>query len=187
MRALPWVLAGAVLGLFLTARAVAKPAPTETGAALWTDNVMSWIENLTQDASDNERRYRPTIEAAERAHGLPAGLLSRLLYEESRYRTDIITGALPSSAGALGIAQFLPSTAAEMGVDPLDPRQAIPGAARYLRRLYDRFGDWKLALAAYNWGQGNQNRDLRDGIIGNEWPKETRDYVAKISADVGLA
>jgi len=180
MRALPWVLAGAVLGLFLTARAVAKPAPTETGAALWTDNVMSWIENLTQDASDNERRYRQTIEAAERAHGLPAGLLSRLLYQESHYRTDIISGATRSPAGAVGIAQFMPATAAELGVDPLDPVQSINGAARYLRRLYDNFQDWQLALAAYNFGWGNVER-------GRTWPAETVAYVNDISADVGLA
>lgn len=180
MRAWPWLLAGALLGLFLTARAIAKPAPTVTGAALWTDNMASWIENLTQDASDNERRYRPLIESAEAKHGLPAGLLSRLLYQESRYRTDIITGATRSRVGALGIAQFMPATAAEMGIDPLDPAQAIDGAAKYLRRLHDNFKDWSLALAAYNFGWGNVER-------GRAWPAETIAYVSEISTDVGLA
>lgn len=178
--------AAALLVVVLTARkAAAAPEPSQ----LWTETVTGWVDRLTnwQDQADNERRWRPTIEQAERNHGLPAGLLARLLYQESRYRTDIITGVTKSSAGAIGIAQFLPSTAAEMGVNPYDPNQAIPGAARYLRRLYDRFGEWRLAIAAYNWGQGNQNRDLRDGIIGNEWPEETVKYVAEISADVGLA
>lgn len=180
MRALPWILAGAALGLFLTARAVAKPASAADGAALWTDNVMSWIENLTQDASANERRYRPVIESAERTYGIPAGLLARLLYQESRYRTDIINGTTRSPAGAIGIAQFMPATAAELGVDPLNPISSIYGAAQYLRRLYDNFGDWKRALAAYNFGWGNVER-------GRTWPAETVAYVRDISADVGLA
>lgn len=180
MRAWPWLLAGALLGLIVTARAVAKPAPLDNGAALWTDNVMSWLENLTQDASDNERLYRPAIEAAERAEGLPPGLLSRLLYQESRYRSDIVSGKTRSSAGAIGIAQFMPATALEMGVNPLDAFQSINGAARYLRRLYNNFGDWKLALAAYNFGWGNVQR-------GKVWPAETVAYVRDISADAGLA
>lgn len=180
MRSWPWLLAGIALGLFVTARTLAKPAPLADGRSLWTDNVMSWLENLTQDASENERLYRPAIEAAERAHGLPPALLSRLLYQESRYRTDIITGKTRSPVGAIGIAQFMPATAREMGIDPLNPYQAIDGAARYLRRLYNNFGDWKLALAAYNFGWGNVQRKKK-------WPAETVAYVSEISGDVGLA
>ena len=180
MRAWPWLLAGIALGLILTARAAAKPAPAANGAPLWTDNVTSWLDNLTQDAAANERRYRPAIEAAERSYGLPPGLLARLLYQESHYRTDIITGQKRSTAGAVGIAQFLPATAAELGIDPLDPVQAINGAARYLSKLYAAFGDWKLALAAYNFGWGNVQK-------GRPWPAETVAYVGDISTDVGLA
>ena len=182
MRLWPWLLAGIALGLILTARASAKPAPADGngGAQLWTDNVSSWLDNLTQDAAANERRYRPTIEAAERSYGLPPGLLARLLYQESHYRTDIIRGQKRSTAGALGIAQFLPATAADLGIDPLDPVQAIAGAARYLSTLRGAFGDWKLALAAYNFGWGNVRQ-------GRAWPDETVAYVRDISADVGLA
>lgn len=170
---------GALLGLGLAARqATASISGAQPDA--WTNNMSSWIDNLTQDSAANEARYRPAVDAAERTYGIPAGLLGRLLYQESRYRTDIITGTTRSSAGALGIAQFLPATAAEMGVDPLEPMQAIGGAGRYLRRLYDRFGDWKTALAAYNFGQGNVAK-------GREWPAETVAYVNDISSDVGLA
>lgn len=179
MRNWPWLFAGIALGLVVAARAVAKPAPLDNGGSLWTDNVMSWLENLTQDASENERLYRPAIEAAEREHGLPPGLLARLLYQESRYRTDIITGETKSPAGALGIAQFMPATAREMGINPLDPFQSIDGAARYLRRLHNNFKDWKLALAAYNFGWGNVQR-------GKVWPAETVAYVRDIGGDVGL-
>lgn len=175
-----FAIVGALLGAGLAARQALASAQPADAPDLWTDSMTSWLDNLTQDSRANEARYRPAVEAAERANGIPAGLLGRLLYQESRYRTDIITGQVKSSVGALGIAQFMPATAVEMGVDPLDPVQAINGSARYLRRLYDRFGDWRKALAAYNFGQGNVAK-------GREWPTETKNYVAQIAADVGLA
>lgn len=124
-------------------------------------------------------QYAQTIAAAEREHGIPPRMLERLLWQESRYRDDIIDGRVKSRVGAAGIAQFMPATAAEFGIDPLDPAQAIPAAARYLRRLYGRFGTWTEALAAYNWGQGNV---ARRGLSAA--PKETRTYWTQILADV---
>ena len=126
--------------------------------------------------------YLPDVYAAEQANGIPPNLLARLLYQESRYREDIINGTTRSPVGAIGIAQFMPTTAKEVGVDPLKPREAIHGAARYLRRLYDSLGRWDLALAAYNWGIGNVKRK---GMA--KAPKETRDYVEQITADVKVA
>lgn len=126
--------------------------------------------------------YLVLIEAAERAYGIPQNMLARLLYQESRYRQDIITGRTRSPAGALGIAQFMPATAAELGVDPLDPASAIDGAGRYLAGLYRQLGDWKLALAAYNWGIGNVKRKGLGAA-----PAETQSYVAGILGDLGYA
>ena len=124
-------------------------------------------------------QYADLIDRAERQHGIPPMMLERLLWQESRYRHDIITGKVRSSAGAMGIAQFMPLTAAEFGIDPLKPEQAIPAAARYLRRLFNRFGNWTEALAAYNWGQGNV---ARKGLSAA--PRETRNYWSQILADV---
>lgn len=124
-------------------------------------------------------RYAATVARAEREQGIPQFMLERLLYQESRYRQDIIDGTVKSRVGAAGIAQFMPATAADLGIDPLDPDQAIPGAARYLRRLYNRFGNWTEALAAYNWGQGNV---ARRGLAAA--PRETRTYWTQILADV---
>lgn len=126
--------------------------------------------------------YLGAIETAERAYGLPSMLLARVLYQESRYRTDIISGATRSSAGAIGIAQFMPATAAEFGIDPRDPWASIDAAGRYLSQLYRRFGNWPAALAAYNWGQGNVSRS---GLAAA--PAETRAYYSQILSDVGLA
>lgn len=127
-------------------------------------------------------KYSSTIAAAEQANGLPRDMLARLLWQESRYREDIITGKVSSPAGALGIAQFMPATAREMGIDPLNPDQAIDAAGRYLARLFRMFGSWSEALAAYNWGMGNVQRKGLDAA-----PRETRNYYAQILADVNAS
>jgi hypothetical protein len=91
--------------------------------------------------------------AAGQRHGVPADLLSAVGYVESRYRVDAV-----SSAGAEGVMQLMPFVSEELGVDPWDPAQAIDGAARLLRSHFDRFGNWDLALAAYNAGAGAVSR-----------------------------
>lgn len=123
--------------------------------------------------------YRETIVRSAQGQGISPDLLARVLYQESRFRPEIIDGRKRSTAGASGIAQFMPATAAGFGIDPTDPSQAIPAAARYLRSLYDRFGSWPQALAGYNWGQGNV---ARRGIEAA--PLETRRYVAEILGDI---
>src|SRR5579864_15897 len=60
-----------------------------------------------------------------------------------------------SSAGAIGIFQLEPSTAAQLGVDPRDPVQNIDGGVRYLQQMLSRFSDVSEALGAYDWGPGN--------------------------------
>jgi len=126
-------------------------------------------------------QYRAAIAAAEASHGLPDQMLARLLWQECRYKESIITGRVRSPAGALGIAQFMPATAAEMGIDPLEPFAAIDASARYLRSLYKQTGQWDKALAAYNWGIGNVNRK---GM--SRAPTETKNYFTQILADIGL-
>src|SRR5262245_65036826 len=84
-----------------------------------------------------------TLIEAARSNDLPAHFFIRLLYQESSFRPHAI-----SSAGALGIAQFMPETAADRGLDnPFDPLQAIPESARLLRDLSRRFGNLGLAAA----------------------------------------
>lgn len=123
--------------------------------------------------------YLGEIYKAEDANGIPRNLLARLIYQESRYRPDIITGATISSAGAQGIAQIVPRWHPD--VNPLDPWASIEYAGRYLASLYRRYGDWSLALAAYNWGMGNLDRK---GIEAA--PLETRNYYSQILADVSV-
>lgn len=180
MRAIPLIIAAGVVAL----AAWRKEEVADAGGSI-ANEVADVFYAITQETKNNEAKYAPTIANAEQLYGIPKGLLHRQLYQESRFRTDIITGKTVSSAGALGIAQIIPRWHPD--VDPLDPIASINYAARFMRSLYQRFGSWRQALAAYNWGQGNQSKDLRDGIVGNEWPKETRDYVAQITSDVEVA
>lgn len=134
--------------------------------------------------------YLSAIHAAEDRNGVPRELLTRLLYQESRFRDDIINGTTRSSTGAAGIAQFMPATAARYGIDPLQPFQAIDGAARYLADIARMFGgDWGAAVASYNWGEGNWRAFLATGkgAHGQSRPQENIDYVAQITADVPIA
>lgn len=160
----------------------------DTGTSYTTDEPPGLIEELMTETRTllglwrPPQKYAATIAAAEAAHGIPKDMLARLLWQECRYREDIITGKVRSPAGAMGIAQFMPATAREMGIDPLNPAQAIDGAGRYLARLFRMFGNWTEALAAYNWGMGNvQRRGLASA------PTETRNYYRQILADVNAA
>ena len=111
--------------------------------------------------------------AADGRH-LPVAFLTRLIWQESAFRADA-----NSPAGAQGIAQFMPGTAAERGLDdPFDPEQAVPASAALLSDLSARFGNLGLAAAAYNAGP----RRVADWIAGRGGlPTETRDYVERIT------
>lgn len=123
----------------------------------------------------NAAPYIALAQSTETALGIPRGLLVRLLWQESNFNPRAVSGA-----GAQGIAQIVPAW--HPGVDPFDPAEAIPYAGAYLARLKRRFGTWALALAAYNWGEGNLSTK---GIAAA--PPETRAYVAAITADAGVA
>lgn len=119
----------------------------------------------------------------EQRHGLPAGILTNLVRQESAGNSQAV-----SHAGARGLCQFMPATAREMGVDVNDPRSSANGAARYLERLMDQFGgDPIKALAAYNWGPGNMRAAIRRH--GDDWrnhlPAETADYIRKVGRGIG--
>ena len=121
-------------------------------------------------------RYRGVITASARAAGVTPVLLAALLEAESGFNPQAV-----SAAGAQGIAQFMPGTAAGMGVrDPFDPDQAIAGAARLIAAGLREFGSVPLALASYNAGSGAVHR--YGGIP--PYP-ETRAYVARIMARAG--
>jgi soluble lytic murein transglycosylase-like protein len=116
--------------------------------------------------------YAPLIERSAARYGLDPAILSGLIQQESGFDPSA-----HSSAGALGLTQLMPSTAASLGVaEPLDPAQSIEGGARYLFQLMQQFGgNTADALAAYNAGPGAVQQ------YGGVPPySETQQYVTKV-------
>lgn len=142
------------------------PAPqtTREGAA---DGAL--VTHVAPTAGPAQWQARVAQLAAK--YDISPNLLEAVVWQESRWRTGAI-----SPAGARGLAQLMPGTARQMGVNPDDPHANLEGGARYLRMQLDAFGgDIEKALAAYNAGPG---RVARANGIPNI--RETRDYVAAI-------
>ena len=116
--------------------------------------------------------------------GIPADGLIALLARESAWDPNAV-----SPAGAQGLAQFMPATAAEWEVDPFSPISAVSGAARYLKWLRSQTTNWAAALAAYNWGIGNVSRNVgpdgRLNIDAPPVPDETARYVRALAPAFG--
>ena len=141
-------------------------------------------------------RYRKLIDKALAEQKLPKGL-AYLPVIESAYMPT-----LTSRAGAHGIWQFMPATAREYGLrvdwwvdERADPQLSTRAAAKYLKDLHRMFGDWSLALAAYNCGPGRVRRTLTEAGATSFWelldagllPKETRGYVPTFYATLLIA
>ncbi|PNU01755.1 lytic transglycosylase domain-containing protein [Novosphingobium guangzhouense] len=118
-------------------------------------------------------RWRERVAQLAAKYDISPTLLEAVVWQESRWNELAL-----SPVGARGLAQLMPGTAAQMGVDPGDPIANLEGGARYLRMQLDAFGgDIEKALAAYNAGPA---RVLKAGGVPNI--RETRAYVASIMA-----
>ena len=114
--------------------------------------------------------YLAMARDAARRHGVPEDLFLKLVQQESGFNPKA-----RSHKGALGLAQLMPETARLLRVDPMDPYQNLDGGARYLMQQYRAFGNWRLALAAYNAGPGAVQKH------GGVPPfRETQNYVKVI-------
>lgn len=136
----------------------------------------------TPNASINDKQAY--LRSLEQKYGLPAGILDAQWNKESGRGKHLL-----SKAGAQGDYQFMKATAREYGVNVNDFYSSASGAARYLTDLKRKFGSIEKALAAYNWGAGNLQKDLKRH--GNQWfaylPDETRNYVRGIMAQQAIA
>jgi hypothetical protein len=119
------------------------------------------------------------IEAAAKDSHLPLEFFARVIWQESRFRSEAIGPVTRSGQRAQGIAQFMPGTASERGLlDPFNPVQALPKSAEFLAELRDQFGNLGLAAAAYNAGP----RRVQEWLAGTgPMPQETRSYVLAIT------
>ena len=127
--------------------------------------------------------YDEIILAACERYDVSPALVKAVIRAESAYNP-----AATSSAGAMGLMQLMPGTAAGLGVtDAYDPEQNIDGGVRYLSNMLTRSnGDVRLALASYNWGPGAvSSRGLTDLSEQGQWdrlPTSTQGYINRIGA-----
>lgn len=162
-------------------------SPLITKHEQWYANRPDYVARMMTRAN----RYLYYITAEVERRGMP-GEIALLPMIESAFNP----GAY-SSGNAAGIWQFIPSTGKNFGMRQnwwYDGRRdiigATTGALDYLEKLHTQFGDWELALAAYNWGEGSvqraQERNRKKGLPVNyaslKMPDETRNYVPKLLA-----
>ena len=120
----------------------------------------------------NRQRFTPDINRIAAQYRLEPALLHAVISAESSYNPWAV-----SPKGAMGMMQLMPGTADRFGVsNPYDPVANMHGGARYLRWLLDQFNDTRLAVAAYNAGEGAVQK------YGNQIPpyRETQNYVVKV-------
>ncbi|WP_424931418.1 lytic transglycosylase domain-containing protein [Amaricoccus macauensis] len=149
---------------------IRKPVPGALKGQLRRPSQLEDGEWTIPRYSGSRGVYQDMARAAARRHQIPEDLFLRLVSQESNF-----VPAAKSSKGAIGLAQLMPGTARLLGVNPHDPKQNLEGGARYLSQQYRKFGDWRLALAAYNAGP---NAVVR--YKGVPPYKETQNYVKKI-------
>ncbi|WP_379552083.1 lytic transglycosylase domain-containing protein [Qipengyuania sp. DGS5-3] len=155
-----WVAGGVV---------ASKPAIIEEANGLIVSDRI--VANPLVTAQGVPEEYRAKVTELSARFDLSPSLIEALVWQESRWRPNAV-----SHAGARGLAQLMPGTARDLGVNPDDPFANLEGGARYLRQQLDRFdGNLEKALAAYNAGPG---RVIRAGGIPRI--RETQLYVAAI-------
>jgi soluble lytic murein transglycosylase-like protein len=125
------------------------------------------------------------VTAAATRNGIPPAIALAVVQQESGGNPNAI-----SSAGAAGLMQLMPATAASLGVtNPLDPTQSANGGTAYLAQLYNQFGNWPQAIAAYDAGPGAVSSAIAAG--GSNWlsllPAETQAYVPSVLAGAGMS
>lgn len=174
----------------------AAPAPAPSGKSRadharerYAESTQTWLRKLEKrPAPARAAALLPSVKEAFRANGVPEALVWQAEAESS------FNPAAKSPVGARGLFQFMPATAKEYGLalepddERLDPAKSAAAAARYLAVLHRRFGDWALALAAYNCGPARLSKALAKtggktfADVQSSLPAETRLYVPKIDA-----
>lgn len=122
--------------------------------------------------ANNQSDYINALINMEKEYNMPRGILQNIAYHESRYNPNAV-----SHAGAIGLMQIHPRW--HKNVNPYNPYESIKYGAKYLDSLHARFGNWKLALAAWNWGQGNLAKHT---IV--KAPRETRNFIKNVMKGV---
>ena len=165
-------------------------APSTSLAIVYGPQLRPW-RGAPSLAAARVDLLRPAIEPILQSHGVPADLIAVILVESGGHAEAL------SPKGARGLWQLMPDTARRYGLhvdeiqdDRLDLFRSTEAAAQYLHDLYAQFGDWKLALAAYNTGEANVSSAILRAHtqdfdqLASRWmlPLETRNYVPRVLA-----
>lgn len=172
---------GATTALYNGTTSAYTPASVQSTASATTPTTTSTTTSATPSASDSvastssgpTTQYDAIIKKASVTYGIPEKMIKAVIKQESNFNNNVT-----SSVGASGLMQLMPATASYLGVtNRNDPEQNIMGGTKYLKQMLDKYGDYKLMLAAYNAGPGNVSK------YGGVPPfKETQNYVSKIMA-----
>lgn len=129
------------------------------------------VSSVQRATGDINPHTSDIINRASQKYGVDESLIKAVIKAESNFKPTAV-----SSAGAQGLMQLMPATAAQLGVkDPFQPEQNVMAGTRFLRDLLQRYdGNIDKVLAAYNWGPGNVDKGTR------ALPKETREYLIKV-------
>lgn len=158
-----WSAVCALLFVFLSLSA--SSCDSSIGASSYLNSSLSTLQGDTD--------YRSMAREDAVNSGIDPGKFIAQINMESGFRPDVV-----SSAGAIGIAQFMPSTAAGLGIDPWNPVQSLQGAARLMASYNRKYGDYKMALAAYQCGSGCLQTAIDDcGYWYRCVPDSTRAYI----------
>jgi hypothetical protein len=175
-----WWIAGAATAQLATPDVAGERDIRPPGSlpALRGDEAETQGDDVVQSTSDSSSLCEAVASAAA-ANGLSFEFFARVIWQESRFKSDAIGPLTRGGQRAQGIAQFMPSTAAERLLrDPFDPNQALPKAAEFLRDLRAQFGKFGLAAAAYNAGPLR----VHDWLAGKRTlPLETQTYIRVVT------
>lgn len=151
------------------------------GGTGFSGSLLEGVKNLPGSPASENRHPSEQVKSndidrivdhASKKYEVEPKLIKAVIKAESDFDAKIT-----SHKGAMGLMQLMPETAKELGVkNPYDPVENVMGGTRYLKMLLDRYdGDTNLALAAYNWGMGNVERNP------GKLPQETKTYITRIN------
>jgi hypothetical protein len=157
-------------------RSIVNKMPSGMRNAIYDGpQVGDYVSPPTERRARGSHKYEGMVAAEAERIGLDPNIAVHALYKETGNLKN--PESARSRAGALGVMQLMPKTAKELGVDPLNPEENIRGGVMYLKKMYDKYQDPTLALAAYNAGPGRVDRALKSGQGIAALPRETQNYV----------